>query len=50
MMYFFLQPYHKKKGAGSTHCYSEVSPNTFIHTTRKPTPYGASIHSLAADG
>lgn len=31
----FLQPYHKKKGADFTCCYSEVSPNTYNHTTRK---------------
>ena len=30
--------YTTKKGAGSTCCYSEVSPNTYNHTTRKPTP------------
>ena len=39
-----LQAYHKKKGAGFTRCYSEVSPNTYNHTTRKPAPIGASIH------
>lgn len=40
----FLQAYHKKKGAGFTRCYSEVSPNTYNHTTRMPAPEGASIH------